>query len=323
MITSETTHKAPVGFHWTTKEIQFRYSISYVCLFRVAFSGKAHRCPFNTSASNGFDLNALSAHLEPNADFLAVYDLRVEQAWPRVRLIPGGILYCLNQTQNYFIEFRGSFDDYLQLLSSKTRSTLKRKIKKFTELSGGCVDFRVYESPDQMREYHRIARDLASRTYQEKLFQGALPEGEEFCRDMQRLASENRVRGFLLFFNERPVAYLYTPISDGVAEYAYLGYEPDCAEHSPGTVLLYMAIQELFRNRNVRYFNFGYGANQTKSVFSTDQFLRADLFLFNKSLKNRVALYGHMWTDHFSEFCGHTLDKFGVRRAIKQWLRSR
>jgi CelD/BcsL family acetyltransferase involved in cellulose biosynthesis len=209
------------------------------------------------------------------------------------------------------------------LLSSKTRSTLKRKVRKFAELSKDHIDFRVYSSSSRMRQYHKLARSIACRTYQEKLFQGALPETEEFCSEMQRLASEDRVRGFLLFLEERPVAYLYIPLVKGVGEYAFLGYDPDLAEHSPGTVLLYLAIQHLFGERKLKYFNFGYGANQTKEVFSSDHFLRADVYLFRKSFRNWIALYGHTWMNGLSEFSGRVLDRLGLRRVVKRWLRSR
>jgi CelD/BcsL family acetyltransferase involved in cellulose biosynthesis len=317
----EDNHRVDVG--WIVKQIQFRYSISYACLFRVTRFGKLYRCPFDPSTPDVLDVGTLPLHLTENVDFVAIADGRIDQRLPRIQALPAGLLYCLNQTDNYFIELQGSFENYLQLLSSKTRSTLRRKLRKFTELSCGRIDFRVYRSPAEMREYHKLARTVAQKTYQEKLFQGGLPGTQEFCSEVQRLASDGRVRGFLLFLDERPVAYLYVPILEGVAEYAFLGYDPDVAEHSPGSVLLYLAIQHLFAEQSFKYFNFGYGVSQTKSVFSTGTFLRADVYLFHNSFRNRAVLYSHTWMNDFAEFGGRILDRFGLRRAIKRWLRFR
>ena len=307
---------------WQGKRIQLRYSISDICLFRVSFNGRVYRIPFCPLPSQSVDIKELPAHLSEQDEFAALTDVHIDQPHPRIQAFSGGILYCLNQENNYFIDMQCCFEDYLHALTPKTRSTLKRKVRKFSDSSRGSVDFRIYRFADQMGDYHQLAREIASRTYQEKLFQGGLPASEEFQGDLVRLASTDHVRGFLLFLQQRPIAYLYTPLSDGVAEYAYLGYDPDFAEHSPGTVLLYLAIENLFREQRLRYFNFGYGDNQTKRMFSTGQFRRADMYFFRNSLKIRTSLYTHTWIDEFSEFCGRTLDRVGLRRVVKRWLRS-
>jgi hypothetical protein len=307
---------------WQAKRIELRYSISDLSLFRISFNGRVYRTPFHPLSSKSIDIQELPAHLSEEDEFAGLIDVHIDHPLPRINSFSGGYLYCLNQTHNYFIEVRGSFEDYLRILTPKTRSTLKRKVRKFSSLSDGAIDFRTYRIADQMRDYHRLARDVARLTYQEKLFQGAIPESEEFRRELERLAATDQVRGFLLFLQGRPIAYLYVPIVDGVAVYAYLGYDPHFAEHSPGTVLLYLAIENLFTEQRLKYFNFGYGENQTKQVFSTGQFLRADIYLFRKSFKTSLGLYGHTLIDDISELSGRVLDRMGLRRLIRHWLRS-
>lgn len=309
-------------YDWRPKRVQFRYSISYVCLFRVSFDGQAYRSSPDPAEPHFRDVEELSEHLPRNGTFAAFIDLRIAEPLARIQLVPGGVRYSLNQTPNYFADLSGTFEDYLKSLSPKTRSTLKRKVKKFAELAQGEIDVRMYTEPNQMAEYHRLARQVAERTYQEKLFQGALPESEEFCREMEALAAEGRVRAFLLFLEQRPVAYLYLPVEDRIAEYSYLGYDPECAEHSPGTVLLYKAIEALFQDGTLKYLNFGYGENQTKKIFATGQYLRADVYHFRKTPRTLAALYGHTAMDEFSEFCGRMVDRMGLKQKIRSWLRS-
>jgi CelD/BcsL family acetyltransferase involved in cellulose biosynthesis len=268
------------------------------------------------------DIAQLASRLTPGADFAGLTDVRIDSRLPRIRSTRAGLVYCLNQSENYFIDLRGSFDRYLQALSASTRSTLRRKVRRFADSSNGEIDYRIYATPRDMREYHKLARAIARKTYQEKLFQGALPDTTDFVNDIESLASENRVRGFILFLQGEPVAYLHVPISDRVAEYAFLGYDPVAREHSPGTVLLYLAVETLFGFNDVDYFNFGYGENQTKISYSTGCFLRADIYLFRNSLINTAALYGHTWMDGFSGLCGRTLDAVHLRATVRRWLRS-
>jgi CelD/BcsL family acetyltransferase involved in cellulose biosynthesis len=217
---------------------------------------------------------------------------------------------------------RGTFQEYLATLSSKTRSTLKRKVKKFGEASGGLLDCRVYATAEEISEFHRLARAVAAETYQEKLFDGAIPSGDKFRNQMLKLASEGRIRGFLLFLREEPVSYLYLPAEGGVLEYSYLGYRPTVSDLSPGTVLLYLALEQLFSEHCFEKFDFSYGLSQTKEVFCTDKSLRADIHYFRTSIKNMLGVIAHAATDSFSAGSGRIMDRLGLRRRIRKLLRS-
>jgi hypothetical protein len=124
-----------------------------------------------------------------------------------------------------------SFDEYLARFSSKSRSTLRRKLRKFETLSGGVLDVRAYRTPGEMSEFHALARAVSRMTYQEKLLDAGLPEGAEAEAEMLRKASHDEVRAWLLFLEGEPVAYLYTPARGDTLIYAYLGYDPAQAKH--------------------------------------------------------------------------------------------
>ena len=119
------------------------------------------------------------------------------------------------------------------------------------------------------------------------------------------------------------MSYLYLPESDGVLEYAFLGYDQDFSDLSPGTVLLYLSIEKIFSQRRFRQFSFGYGTNQTKEVFCTSKYLQADFYYARMTPKNAALIYSHLAMDSFSAGCGRLLDKFRLRQRIKKFLRSR
>jgi hypothetical protein len=65
----------------------------------------------------------------------------------------------------------GSFDAYLtSRFGGKTRSTLKRKVRKVPD-----AGFREYSQPDEVETWHRLAREVSRKTYQERLLQRGLP----------------------------------------------------------------------------------------------------------------------------------------------------
>lgn len=303
---------------WIDKNLQLRFCLSDVRLFTMSFGGLAQRC-----AGGADDIPHIARDsFPPGVDVISLNDCTITGPMPRLQFGDGFLRYVINQCFQYSIDMRGTFQEYLATLSSKTRSTLKRKVKKFAEAGEGVLDCRLYTTPEEMREFHRLARTVAVETYQEKLFEGAIPAGEAFCSRMVELAGQDRVRAFLLFLGGEPVSYLYLPVEAGILEYSYLGYKPSVSDLSPGTVLLYLALEQLFSEQRFSKFDFSYGQSQTKEVFCTDKNLRADIHYFRKTLKNLSGVLGHAATDSVSVACGRALEQLGIRQKIRKLLRS-
>jgi CelD/BcsL family acetyltransferase involved in cellulose biosynthesis len=184
-----------------------------------------------------------------------------------------------------------AFDAYLAAFSAKSRSTLKRKAKKLAERSGGALDVRCYAGAEELEEFHRLARPLSAKTYQERLLDAGLPDGPEALAAMRALAGQGRVRAWLLFVEGRAIAYLYAPAEGAALIYAHLGYDPEFADYSPGTVLQLEAMRQLMAERAFPLFDFTEGEGRHKSLFATGTVECVDLLLVRPSVANLVA--GH------------------------------
>ena len=207
--------------------------------------------------------------------------------------------------QNYrrsYASLEGSFDAYLSRFSAKSRSTLKRKLRKLTEASGGSLDVRIYSTPDEAEVFHRLARDLSARTYQERLLAYGLPEGEAALAEMRERAARGAMRGWLLFLQGRPISYLYAPAEGSTLLYAYLGYDPDFADLSPGTVLQLEAMRMLMEEGRFAWFDFTGGESRHKQQFETGGIDCVDLLLLHPTLANLAA--------------GHALNGFDAAVAL-------
>jgi CelD/BcsL family acetyltransferase involved in cellulose biosynthesis len=303
---------------WTNKKLQLRFCLSDFSLFTMSFGGLAQRCADGVSRIPHIERGSFP----PGVDVISINDCPIAGPMPRLQFGDAFIRYTINQCFQYSIDMRGTFQEYLATLSSKTRSTLKRKVKKFAEAGEGVLDCRLYTTAEEMPEFHHLARTVAVETYQEKLFEGAIPAGEAFCSRMVELAAQDRVRAYVMFLGGEPVSYLYLPVEEDILEYSYLGYKPSVSEHSPGTVLLYLALEKLFSEQRFRKFDFSYGLSQTKEVFCTDKNLRADIHYFRKAPKNMAGVLGHAAIDSVSVACGRMAERMGLRKRIRKLLRS-
>jgi CelD/BcsL family acetyltransferase involved in cellulose biosynthesis len=259
----------------------------------------------DATRADGFLLNGVYAPVDPRLMApRAGWAIRIFREYPR-----------------YYVDLTTGFDAYLGKFSGKTRSTFKRKLRKFHELSGGTALWKRYQTKVEMAEFLPLARELSAKTYQERLLAAGLPAGAAFVADAMARAEQGRVRGYLLFLNGRPVSYLYLPVEGTRAIYRYLGYDPACAEHSPGTVLQLLALESMFAEPGLSVFDFTEGEGQHKQLFATHSENCADL-LFTKrfTLTNFVAAV-HAGFVRAKFWMIGLLDRLGVKARVKRLLR--
>jgi CelD/BcsL family acetyltransferase involved in cellulose biosynthesis len=247
--------------------------------------------------------------------------LPIAVALPPIHRTGDYLRYVPLQYEHSYIDFSLSFESYQKKFSSKSRATLNRKIRRYAEYCGGTIPWRTYQRPEEMQDFFRLARAVSKLTYQERLLDAGIPESEEFIRESESLAADQRIRAYVLFDGARPVAYLYCPVHDDVLLYSYLGYDPEYLAMSVGTVLQWLAVEQLFNEARFRYFDFTEGQSDHKRLFSTHQRSCANVLLVKKTFRNRVVIYSHLMMDRLSNWLGVALDKMGVKAKIKRALR--
>lgn len=305
---------------WPVRTVPLRYWLGPFALAGVALKVRTPQEPAFVTDDPGLDAIAEAAPWN-GVDGFFVRSLRIEEGAPRLALGPRHIRYVAARYRRAFIDLSGTYEAYLGKFSAKTRSTLKRKIRKFAELSGGDIDFRRYRTPNELAAFHRDARAISRRSYQEKLFDAGLPEDRDFLAEMRELAEADRVRAFLLFHDARPVAYLYCPIEDGRLIYAFLGYDPDYARHSPGTVLQMLALEHLFAEGRYRIFDFTEGEGEHKRLFATETVLCGDAYFLARRPALTATVRAHAALCDLDRALGRALDRLALKARLKRLLR--
>ena len=273
MPASETALPLRIGARtlWTLRRRLVRRRLT----LEEALAGRSPDLPPLCSGEDGYLVTALPALLAPGL-------ARSSELRPFVR----------QRYTRHYARLDLGFDAYLARFSGKSRSTLKRKVKRLAERSGGTLDLRTYRTPEELERFHVEASALSARTYQERLLDAGLPQGPEAIEAMRGLARLDQVRAWLLFVDGRPVSYLYAPAEGDTLVYAYLGYDPDFAEYSPGTVLQLEAMQELMAEGRFRLFDFTEGEGQHKRQFATDGVECVDLLLVRPTFGNLIVGHG-------------------------------
>ncbi|HEV2748179.1 MAG TPA: GNAT family N-acetyltransferase [Allosphingosinicella sp.] len=234
---------------------------------------------------------------------------------------PGLKPFVRQRYQRSYASLEGSFDDYLAGFSAKTRSTLRRKLRKFAEVSGGSIDLRCYRTPEAVDEFYRHARAISATTYQERLLEAGLPSGAEAVAEMRERAGRDAMRGWVLFLGGEPVSYLYAPADGDTLLYHHLGYHPAHAPLSPGTVLQLEAMRGLMEEGRFRLFDFTEGDGQHKRQFGTGWLDCVDLLLVRPRAGNLLVGYALLAFDKAVALAKAAARAAGVEGLARSALR--
>lgn len=241
--------------------------------------------------------------------------LRVQGQW---------IQYVYSVYPRYYLDLSAGYDEYKSKFSSKSLYNLRRQRRLFFEAIKVPTAIVAARTPEEVQAFYRRAREVSSGTYQERLLQAGLPEHEEFQRQMMALAAAGRVRGYLLpGADGRDAAYMYCIVQGKDVVCKYIGYDPSLAKMSPGSTLLLMAIEDLFAEGVFTYFDFEEGGAQYKKQFSTASAPCGNVLLLRSSPWNLVGMCAHRFAGVASAFLSRSLERLGLKAALRKLLRQR
>lgn len=202
---------------------------------------------------------------------------------------PGFLAGGRQDYRRHYIDMAPGFDAYMAQFSGKTRSTLRRKARKLADDLGGYT-VTAHRTPAEIEAFLAAALPLSARTYQARLLDAGLPDTPAARQAMLEAAEADRMRAFLLHAGGRAIAYLSLPVAGEALVYAHLGYDPDFARLSPGTVLQMDALERLFAENRFRWFDFTEGEGAHKAMFGTHSAACTSLVLLEPTLANRALL---------------------------------
>ena len=306
---------------WLQSLIVFRFNIPGMQLFSLKIPGLILDTHFSAAVDSSF----------PSAPFKK-FPVGVKVVWipshpvnarlPRICIQSGTIRYVPSQYQRCWIDLHGDFDQYTRKFSAKSRKNLRRNVRKFAQLCGGEIRWRTFRAPEEMEEFCREARQISSLTYQEKLWNSGLPGDDEFRRQLAAGAAQDAVRGYILYYGLRPVAYIVCRARDGFLLYEYVGYDPYFQSSSPGDVLLYLAINQLFAERKFRALDFGPETSFYKKFFSNRATPCADVYYFPCKPRVLFLVCAHSFFEFMSNAVRSLMGLVRLRVRAKRLIRT-
>lgn len=232
--------------------------------------------------------------IPPDCEAVVLPAHPMEGHFPRLKGFFSPVIRYISKGElRYLIHLRGTFEDYTVGFSGRRRSVLTRHVRKFTEFSGGSLEFRVFTRPEEMPEFVKIAATLSQGSYKAKI--GATFEDLSITpEELAAAAARDGIRGYVLYCGGKAVAYYFCREQEGNLLYVHSAYDPLHAKLSPGTVLLWLILESLFAEQRFEYFDFLWGYYPYKEAFARTSLRVACVFSFRGGARNRALVLTHL-----------------------------
>jgi CelD/BcsL family acetyltransferase involved in cellulose biosynthesis len=192
-----------------------------------------------------------------------------------------------------YLELGDSFDEFLRGKQKRTRNTLKRRVRKLREQGGGRLECQRVETEDQVDDFYAAARAVAEQSWQ---FHNLGRVSEETALSLESLRSLARMgclRAYLLRCGDRPCAFVVGYQHGDVLQFEQTAYASEFGLFSPGTVLYYLLMEDLYAHRRPGYVNHGVGVTPHKRLFTNRSARDTTVYLFRPTTANRLRCLGH------------------------------
>jgi hypothetical protein len=312
------------GLPWQALPVQLVFMLGEIRLFALKFRGIR-------SDPDVFKVPALCSVKPPRANLREagvkcayIRSCPLATPLPKFSFVGGFVRYAPQHYRHFYVRIHGRFEDYLARFNKKTLSTVKRKVAKAAASNQHVACFATYVQPDEMDRFFDAAIPVSKRSYQDVLLKQGLPDSPAFREQVKRDAAERRIRGYVLFVEDTPVAYNLCPIyGDGVILYDHTGYDPDYSKYSPGTVLQYKTIESLYASGGLKCYDLCTGEGRHKELFATDQILCANVYFFPLTLQHLVSVWSKIALDQVTGLIKFLLDRLSLKGKLKKVIRRR
>lgn len=306
---------------WSREQFSLSYELGDIVLFAEKLNGIVCLTHFLNMIEDS-SRNYSEVFKEYGVSVAKIPSCPVSGTTPRLTSRNGVIVYNVSTYEHHYINTQNGFEGYLSKFRSKTRSTLKRKVAKLFDGDREGSYLKKFKKSEEIEKFLQLASMVSAKTYQHRLFNRGIPSNAEFSREAMEKAEQGLLRGYLLYFEGKPIAYTYVPtVNQGVLLYDYNGYDPEYSKLSPGTVMQYGIIEDLCEDPDVNYYDLCAGQDDAKTLFSTDSIYCADILVLKKSLKNWAVVLAHMAVSDFSRKIGRALARMNLKTHLRKYIR--
>lgn len=224
--------------------------------------------------------------------------------------------------EHQFIRLPGSYEEYLKELGGRSRQSVQYSERKLDRDMKGQVRSVCFEHADSVDKFLTDASAISQRTYQWRLLGLGLRDSDRMRERLALAARRGWLRSYILYCTDIPVAFMLGYQYRGCYYYTDVGYDPEYADWSVGTVLQVKVLQDFYsRADRPSLFDFSTGYGSHKARFANVSRQEVHLLLLPRTTPNRLLAAAYVSTEWISATLVTFLDRLGLKNSLKKLVR--
>lgn len=175
------------------------------------------------------------------------------------------------------VRIDSTHEAYMASLTPSTRQELRRKTRRL--LNDNCGQLVKVTRPEQVPEFLDQLDRVFRETWQAKTFGYQSRNTDQQRQHLERFAAHGWLRSYILLQNGQPIAFELGYQYGGVYYGEECGFDPAKSSLGPGSVLLHLVIEDLFKEDRPRLLDFGLGDAVYKRSFANSEHEAASMHL--------------------------------------------
>ena len=224
--------------------------------------------------------------------------------------------------ERQLIRFPGSFEAYMQSLKTNTRQNLRNSQRKLERHLSGDVRLVTCSTKADVPAFVRKAAAISKKTYQWHLLGLGLRDSERLERTLTAMAERGWTRCYVLECGGAPVAFMLGYLYRDTYYYVDVGYDPDWAKWSVGTILHLEVFRDLIEGtQRSEWFDFSSGTGVHKERFGNESRAEANYVLLPRTVRNAVLVPAYQGFTALTDVVLRVADNLGLKARIKKLVR--
>ena len=232
------------------------------------------------------------------------------------------ILYVGKPYSHRFARLPKSFDEYLRQLGTRSRKSVQYSRNLLKRECDGDVSAVCFDTIESVDRFLDDAIEISKKTYQWRLLGLGLRNREKSRATFRFAAERGWLRCYILYCKGAPVAFMVGYQYANRFFYIDVGYDPEWANFSVGSVLQWEVIEDLYKRGNTpTIFDFSTGYGRHKSRFGKDAREEVNILLLPATPGNRMLAAAWRGVNTVSDTAVLALDGLGVKQSLKKAIR--
>jgi CelD/BcsL family acetyltransferase involved in cellulose biosynthesis len=223
---------------------------------------------------------------------------------------------------SFAIRLPESYPALYRSLSKNTRRAFTKHENRIRREFGDRVTAREFRDPADLDRFFADAEAVAHKTYQRRIGVGF--RNDDATRRRAHLsASRGWFWGWILYLDDRPVAFEQGEIYRGRLQLAATGFDPELRWYGVGTFLMLRWLQDAFRRPEISIVDFGFGDADYKRRLCNQTWYEADVVVAAPRLRPVAINLLRTGLEASGQSADALVARLGVRNRLKAGWRRR